>query len=291
MPRVFAFQTAGIMRLTALAMLPAVLASAHLRGAGVFLQILLAVCAALAAEYLCLRLRGLPAGALKDGSAAVAGIVVGVSLPPFAPWFVAVFAAVCAMALAKHCFGGLGNNVFNPAMAGYALAFVSFPAHFEGWISDAQVVQTVFGGADALSSPTPLSAAKIPGGANGSGGGVDFVFPIACAAGGTVLLALRIADWRLTSGFLLAAFAAAFLCGDLETVLHGGLVFAAFFVVTDPATAAANPRGRWLYAAAAGALTVWLRREGAHADSIAFAILIANMLAPLCDKLADAFRR
>ena len=252
----------------AAALLPALAAAAYERGGGALLQVALAACGCIAFEAICLRVRRLPVlPSLGDGSAAVAGMIIGLSLPPLAPFYVAVAAAFFAMTLAKHCYGGLGNNPFNPAMAGYALAFVSFPGDFGGWHA----------AADAVSMPTPLSAARLGAEAAPSA----HWFPLACIGGGAALLLLRIADWRLTAAFLLGAL----ICsgGEWRTLFLGGLMLAAFFVITDPATAAATARGRWLYGFAAGALTALLRERGLHSDGIAFAILFCNMLAPLAD--------
>ena len=271
------WKTAAIMRITALTMTPALAAAVWLYGIGVLLQVAVAVVAAVLAELLCLHLRKQPLSVALDGSAAVAGMIIGAALPPLAPWFVAAFAAVCAMTLAKHCYGGLGNNVFNPAMAGYALAFVSFPRHFDNW------------NVDTIGSPTPLAAARLPDIADNVYS-LSPILPAACALGGLVLLLLRISDWRLSGGFILGAALVAAVYGDVATLLTGGLAFAAFFVITDPATAATSWRGRLLYAFVAGALVVWLRKAGIHTDTIAFAILAANMMAPLCDKVCNARR-
>lgn len=259
-------KTPAIMWTVAAAMSPAVFAAMYERGGGALLQIVVSVCGCVLFEAGCLRMRRLPVlQTVADGSAAVAGVIIGLSLPPFAPYYVAVCAAAFAMILAKHCFGGLGNNPFNPAMAGYALAFISFPGDFGGWH------------ADAVGMPTPLSAARL-------GAEIpppSYLFPLACAGGGAVLLLLRIADWRLPLSFLLGALL--FSGGEWQTLFFGGLMLAAFFVITDPATAATTARGRWLYGFAAGALTILLRERGLHIDGIAFAILFCNMLAPLAD--------
>ncbi|MBE8157784.1 MAG: RnfABCDGE type electron transport complex subunit D, partial [Betaproteobacteria bacterium] len=139
--------THAIMRTVAAALMPAICAAVYERGAGALAQVLVAVCGCIAAEAFCLRLRGKPLNILADGSAAVAGIIIGLSLPPLAPWYVAAAAAGFAMALAKHCYGGLGNNPFNPAMAGYALAFVSFPADFGGWNAESPWTAVFFSAA------------------------------------------------------------------------------------------------------------------------------------------------
>lgn len=261
----------------AAAMLPAGAAAAFAFGGGVLLQVGAAVVAALLAEAGCLVARRQSVAALADGSAVVCGMIVGLSMPPLAPWWVAVFAAVAGVALAKHCYGGLGNNPFNPAMAGYALAFVCFPAEFAAW-------------PDAAASPTPLLGAQLAApAASAAPVFPPWWLPGAAVLGGAALLALRIIDWRLPVAFLLGAAGAALAFGELSPLRHwqfGGLMFAAFFVVTDPVTAAVTPAGRWLCGAAVGALTVWLREHGVHADGVAFAVLLGNMLAPLCDRAA-----
>lgn len=261
-------KTGAIMWTVAAALLPVAGVVAYERGGGALWQIIAAAGGCVFFEAACLRVRRLPIlQTLGDGSAVVAGIIIGLSLPPYAPYYVAIAAAAFAMILAKHCYGGLGNNPFNPAMAGYALAFISFPGDFGGWNA----------AADAVSMPTPLSAARL---------GVEspplsYWFSFACIGGGAALLLLRIADWRLPAAFILGALL--FAGGEWRTLFAGGFMLAAFFVITDPATAAATARGRWLYGFAAGALTALLRERGLHTDGIAFAILFCNMLAPLAD--------
>ena len=104
-------------------------------------------------------------------------------------------------------YRGLGNNVFNPAMAGYALAFVSFPRHFDNW------------NVDTIGSPTPLAAARLPDIADNVYS-LSPILPAACALGGLVLLLLRISDWRLSGGFILGAALVAAVYGDAATLLN-----------------------------------------------------------------------
>ncbi|MGI9305690.1 MAG: RnfABCDGE type electron transport complex subunit D [Gammaproteobacteria bacterium] len=277
-------KTPAIMWTVAAALLPALAAAVVGRGIGALWQAFSAVCACLLFEFICLRWRGLPGKTLADGSAAVAGLILGLALPPLAPWYVAPVAAGFAMALAKHCYGGLGNNPFNPAMAGYALAFLSFPAAFGGW-GAAESWREIFAASDAASMPTPLIAARL---------GMEapppsYLFPAACVLGGAVLLQRRVADWRLPAAFIGGVLAAG--GGDISALFAGGMMLAAFFVITDPATAAETPGGRIVYGFAAGALAVLLRERGQHADGIAFAVLFCNMLAPLADRAAGAVWR
>lgn len=277
-----AVSSTTIMWSVAAATLPAIAAHGALYGGAVWLQLGVLAATALLTEAACLRWRGKPlraaVAAAADGSALVAACVLTVALPPHAPWVVAATAALLALALGKHCYGGLGNNPFNPAMVGYALAFFAFPEHFAAWT------------ADAVTSPTPLAASRVEDVAADAAAAPwrwesRLWLPAAAAcAGGALLLALRFADWRLTLAFLLGAIVVIFAGGgEWRALLHGGMIFAAFFVITDPVTAAASRRGRWLYGFLTGALAMWLRQHGAHTDAIAFAVLIGNMLAPLCD--------
>ena len=267
------------MWITIAAIMPAVATNVYFYGGGVLWQIFIAVVAALVVEALCLYWRRLAVSGDDYGSAILTAVIIGVCLPPFAPWFVAITATTIAITLVKHCYGGLGNNPFNPAMAGYAFVFVCFPAYFNGWLVDGVAWEAIFIGAEATTTPTPLAAERL--GQPLVASWQASAFAAAAAIGGIVLLILRIADWRLVVGFLAAGWAVA---GDWQALLPGGFVFAAFFVITDPVTAATTSAGRWLYASIVGVLAMWLRNHGAHIDGIAFAVLLGNLLAPLLDR-------
>ena len=125
---------AGMMRIVILALLPAILVSAWFYGPGVYFNIIVAIIAALGTEAIALRLRQKPVAAtLSDGSAIVAAMLFAFSLPPLCPWWVTASGMVFAVGLVKHAYGGLGYNLFNPAMAGYVLVLVSFPDLMTGW--------------------------------------------------------------------------------------------------------------------------------------------------------------
>ena len=294
---IFPVKTPAIMWTVCAALSPAAAAAAYERGAGALLQVAIAVVACVLCESLCLLCRRRPVGeTLQDGSAVVAALIVGLSLPPLAPWHVAFAASAFAIVLAKHCYGGLGNNPFNPAMAGYALAFLSFPADFGNWHpADLQsALQHVFlqAKADATSMPTPLLAERL----GVSSAPPSFWFGAACVLGGIPLLLLRAADWRLPASFILGAVLMLQIFGatmqeSYVAMMSGGMLLAAFFVITDPVTAATTRRGRWLYGGLCGALIIYLRQTGIHADSIAFAVLLCNLLAPLTDRLAHRLNK
>lgn len=265
-------------------LLPAA-ASVYLYGSGVIYRLLIACAVALLVEYLISRQRGDKPPSIADGSALTTGLIIGLTVPPLSPWFIPLTAALLAILIGKLAFGGLGNNPFNPAMLGYCLCFLAFPAHFQHWVGwEGSSGWSTLAIADGSSSPTPLLAKRV----GEAPPNLFFeIFAIASAVGGGTLIALKIADWRLPLGFLVGALAIFAVHDEWESLLYGGMVFAMFFVVTDPVTAAVTPRGRLLYSFIVGSLAALLRLNGHHTDGIAFAVLAGNLLATLCDYLAQ----
>ena len=229
-PHVVAPSSVGqVMRTVIYALLPAIALHIWFFGPGLAIQILLAIVAALASEALALRLRGQPiARYLGDFSAVITAILIAMCLPPLSPWWLVVSGTAFAILLAKHLYGGLGSNPFNPAMVGYAVLLVSFPAELTRWtaphiaelqsqsLSLAETLQTIFTGHlpdrlqwDAITSPTPLNALRT-GLAMGhtmeeaidnpvfgvlGGRGWEWI-NVAILAGGVWLMALRIVRWH-----------------------------------------------------------------------------------------------
>ena len=295
-------RTAQIMWLALAALAPGALAAAVAWTPAVLLQAAVGIGSAMAADRAMLALRGDPSGeSAVDGSAALAGAIVGLAVPPLAPVWVAAAAAVFGVCLAKHCYGGLGANVFNPAMVGYAFAYAAFPGEFAAWPDSgaapawSDAMGAVFGGerVDAVAGPTVIERGESVQDMDA----LEFAPPAMYALGGLALCALRIADWRLSMPYLLgiAAAAAVAASGDLGRIavhlLAGGTVMAAFFVVTEPVCAPSRPGNRVVYGLLAGALTVAVREWGSHPDGIAFAVLFANMLAPAMDRIVFALEQ
>jgi len=201
-------------------------------------------------------------------------------------------AAGMAVILAKQLYGGIGKNVFNPAMVGYAAALVAFPAHFADW--------------DALTGATALDVFGFRGGAAvaevwrqpafGIVGARGFeIVNAAALAGGLYLCATRIANWRMPVAVLGALGACAVIGYDngssaslgspLFHWFSGGTMIAAFFIATDPVTAPSSARAQWIFGVAIGVLIYCIRSFGGYPDGIAFAVLLANLAAPALDKM------
>lgn len=135
-------KTSRVMMLVALACVPGILTQVWYFGYGSLIQILLAVTTAIAAEALCLQQRNYPVvKRLKDNSALLTGLLLGISLPPLAPWWIAVIGSLFAIVIAKQVYGGLGQNIFNPAMAGYVVLLVSFPLSMTLWLPPLTLVE------------------------------------------------------------------------------------------------------------------------------------------------------
>jgi electron transport complex protein RnfD len=305
------------------ALLPGLAALAWQFGPGVLIQCLIALAVAEAAEAAVLRLRGRPvAPVLRDYSAALTAVLLAVSLPPLAPWWITAFGTLFAIVVGKQIYGGLGYNPFNPAMVGYAVLLVSFPRHMTAWLPPqelnpahlnfADTWNAIFGrelpaglGFDALTMATPLDTIKTQLGRNlvldeirgasvfsgiaGKGWGwVNFGFLL----GGLWLLKRRLIAWQIPAGMLGALFALsmAFFLIDpgqhptpLFQLFSGATMLGAFFIATDPVSSSTTPRGRLIYGALIGLLVFVIRAWGGYPDGVAFAVLLLNLAAPTID--------
>ncbi|SIN95500.1 electron transport complex protein RnfD [Sulfurivirga caldicuralii] len=261
---------------------------------------------------------------LLDGSAVITVTGLTFCIPPESPWWLIVVGVSFALIFGKHLYGGLGYNPFNPAMLGYAFLLVSFPAEMTQWtlpsavsghtlsIMDSMI--KIFTGhlpqglIDQVTGATPLDHVKTGlhnGGTvhdvlshsqtiwNGIAGHGWIQVNIAFMLGGLYLLWTRTIRWQYPVGFLgtLALLAWIFHTIDpahyappLFHLLSGGTMLAAFFIITDPVTAAATPKGRLIYAMGIGVLVYVIRTWGGYPDGIAFAVLLMNIFVPLIDQ-------
>jgi electron transport complex protein RnfD len=292
-------------------------------GWGVLFNLLLASLTAVAAEALFLRLRGRAVReTLLDGTALLTGLLLGLALPPLAPWWLPVIGAAFAIIVAKQLYGGMGYNPFNPAMVGYVVLIISFPLQMTLWspprgiggelLSFADSVRLMFldtvpAGAswDSLTMATPLDAAKTDFGLNltwseilanpvfGSYGGYGWEWiNLAFLVGGLYLWQRRAIHWQIPVSMLSALFIVSLFFYMADTDAYGSPVFhlfsgatmlGAFFIATDPVSAATTPRGRLYYGAGIGILVYVIRTWGGYPDSVAFAVLLMNMAAPTID--------
>ncbi len=282
-----------------LALVPGITAFVWQFGPDILVRLFAATLTALACEALMLRARGKPVKLfLSDLSAVVTAWLVALALPSIAPLWLIIAATALAIVVAKHLYGGLGQNVFNPAMVAYAIMIVAFPSLMSQWPSTLP---------DAITSATPLDTLRTglraadatvasvmadPGvfGAL-AGRGWEWVAG-GFALGGLWLLQQRVITWHIPVAFLgvLTLFSGAFWLADsshyASPVLHlmaGGSMLGAFFIFTDPVSACTTPRGKLIYAAGAAILVYLIRVFGSYPDGIAFATLLMNICVPLID--------
>ncbi len=314
----------SMMRQVLYALVPAIIAHAWYFGWGIVFQIALAVGFAVAFEAIMLKLRQRPIGPfLGDYSAVVTGVLFALCMPPLAPWWIAATGMLFAVVVAKHLYGGLGFNLFNPAMVGFAAVVIAFPGDLSNWLAPralspglpglGDTLRAIFTGQlpealrwDAISQATPLDALRTGVQDNrlvseirqapifGDFGGLGWEW-IAnwYAIGGLWLLYRRIITWHVPVAVLLTVIAVStpmWLLGPdtnpspPQHIFSGALVIAAFFIATDPVSGASTFRGKLIFGAGVALLTLAIRRFGGFPDGVAFAILIMNMLAPLIDR-------
>ena len=307
----------SVMLRVLLALLPGIAAYVWFFGAAVLVQIALASVTALAAEAVMLKLRGKPLKLfLTDGSALVAAWLIALTFPPIAPWWLTVLGVLAAIVIAKHLYGGLGQNPFNPAMVAFALMIVAYPSLMSQWpavgyTEFAPQLNAIFGPRqlDAITMATPLDALRTAlhtadaratvAGVLGSGatfgniGGKGWEW-IAGGyfLGGLFLIQQRIITWHMPAAFLatllvisggFSFYDPARFAGPSFQLFTGGAMLAAFFIVTDPVSGCTTPRGKLIFAAGIALLTWIIRTFGAYPDGIAFAVLLMNIAAPLID--------
>ena len=304
-----------------IALLPGTIAYSWFFGPGVIINIVLAVMFALVLEAGLLKLRHKPVMPhLTDFSAVVAAWLFALCLPMHSPWWLVLVGIGFTMVAGKHLYGGLGFNPFNPAMVGYVVLLISFPREMTTWylphsisgetLSIGETLAYSFGSADidqwdALSAATPLDQVKTGLGQNlaiseirqspifGEYGGKGWEWIVLWwFIGGLWLLVTRTIRWHIPVALITSVLAMSliFYLGNPETyasplfhLLSGAVVIGAFFIATDPVTAATTNSGRLYYGLLIGALTYVIRVWGGYPDGIAFAVLLANMCVPLID--------
>jgi electron transport complex protein RnfD len=233
---------------------------------------------------------------VKDGSAVITGILLAFTLPPQTPLLMVALGAFVAVFLVKQLFGGLGFNIFNPALTARAVLLASFPVAMTMWA--APVLS--FGGADAVSAASALGmlkeaarsgvAAQMPYGymdllLGNIPGSLGETCKIALLIGAAYLMIRGIINWRVPLTFLATVALLSFIVGrdPLFELLSGGLILGAFFMATDYVTSPTTPIGRLIFGFGAGGITFLIRQFGGFPEGVCYAILFMNCLTPFID--------
>lgn len=315
--------TSGVMQQVLLATVPGAIALTAFFGIGTLINLLLACASGLAFEAAILKLRNRPVlFFLKDYSALVTAVLLGLALPPYCPWWLVVSGMFFSIVVAKQLYGGLGYNPFNPAMVGYVVLLISFPVEMTQWaapmgaLADGQslpsigeALQKVFVGTaiDGYTAATPLDVVKqntsltmqglyqsdaVLNAGKLAGEGWEWV-NLAFLGGGIYLLYKKIFTWHApismlaTLAFLSLVFydngSSASEGSPLLHLFSGATMLGAFFILTDPVSSATSNKGRLIFGAGAGILVFVIRAWGNYPDAVAFAVLLMNFAAPFID--------
>ncbi|MEI6896321.1 MAG: RnfABCDGE type electron transport complex subunit D [Psychromonas sp.] len=294
-----------LMRQVILALLPALLLGLYLFGEEALVLVFASLSAGLVTEWLCQKCQDKPLGSLMDSSAIVTILLLVMSLPPHFPWHLGALGAAIAVIFGKQVYGGLGQNLFNPAMLARVVLLISFPVEMTDWPTPAPVLPPFpglnelidgFTGATTLgtvmetgSSVTDIKLLPLLFGISPGSLGES---PLLLLLGGIWMTWRKVIDWRISVSLLAGCLIPSIIAWVIspETILtplaqfaSGGLLLAAFFIATDPVTSPTTPKGRIWYGLGCGLLIFIIRIFGAFPEGVAFAILLMNAISPLIE--------
>ncbi|MCM1318802.1 MAG: RnfABCDGE type electron transport complex subunit D [Muribaculaceae bacterium] len=279
-----------------IALLPAIAVGIWVFGLSSLTCLLISVGACLLTEWVIATLIMKRPFTLLNGSALITGILLAMNVPASLPWWMVIIGAIVAIGIGKMSFGGLGTNIWNPALVGRVFLLLSFPAAMTTWST---TVGNGVAGADASSGATILGTLKMSGhhidsstidwlavsvgDMNGSWGEVG---SIAILIGLAYLLITRTITWHIPVSMLLSAAILAWVCGanPIVELLTGGMLLGAVFMATDYVTSPMTHKGQIIYGVLIGVITIVIRLWGAYPEGVSFAILLGNSCTPLLNK-------
>lgn len=298
--------TAGIMRDVVIALLPALLAGVWHFGMRALMVTLVCMLASLVTEWLC-GLAIYHRTTVTDGSAAVTGLLLALTLPATVPYWAAAVGSVFAILVIKGMCGGLGKNIFNPALAGRAFMMLLWPSYLVRYAAPGAELSLFGSNVDVVTSATPLHHMQMPALPEASladmflgniGGTIGEVCTLALLLGGAYLIVRGVISARIPVAYLgtVAVLSLVFYKGEsplawmMYSLLGGGVVLGALFMATDYATSPVTPKGQIVYGVGCGILTVIFRYFGLFPEGVTYAILLMNAAAWLMDRYTAPVR-
>jgi electron transport complex protein RnfD len=267
------------------ALIPSGLAGAYFFGAEALAVMAVCTAACVAAEALWQKISGAKV-TVSDLSAALTGLLLSYNLPPSIPLWMAAAGGVFSIIIVKQFFGGLGQNIVNPALAGRAMMLICWPVAMTTW--------TIHG----MSGPTPLGVIKFSGkelpplmdmALGNIGGCIGETSAAAILLGGVYLISRGIISWRIPVIYIAVVAALTPLigrpAGPVAELLSGGLMLGAFFMATDYVTSPMTAPGQAIFAVGCGVITSLIRAFGVYPEGVSYSILIMNLTVPLIDRL------
>lgn len=304
-----------------LALLPALIMAIVNFGFKAVVVVGMSLLGAIMAEFFCQKILTKKKTTVADGSAMVTGILLAFCLPAALPWWVAFLGGFIAISLGKQIYGGLGQNIFNPALVARAILLASWPVYMNTWLKPGTGLGAFEAVTDAVTSATPLAALKETAEAAGSisalneagislagqvmttldvsyqqllfgtgfSGSLGEVSKLALIIGGVYLLIRGHITWHAPIAMMATVFTGALLFSGsfdyaLFHLLTGGLMLGAIFMITDMVTSPMTIKGQALFGLGCGVLTLLIRIKGGYPEGICYAILIMNSVVPLIDK-------
>ena len=280
-----------IMKDVTLALLPAAACSVYFFGIRALIIILITVASCVAFEYLFQRVTK-QLITIRDFSAVVTGILLAMNLPVSVPLWMPIVGSFIAMIVAKHIFGGLGQNFINPALAARAFLLSAYPSAMTSWtvdgVSAATPLDTIKSGEVALETSHYINALV-----GSIGGTLGETSAIAILLGGAYLLYRKVISWRIPVTFIGSVLIFSFIFGRtgfftgttaLYEILLGGVMLGAFFMATDYSSSPITPLGQLYMGIGCGLLTVLIRVYGGYPEGVSYAILIMNCAVPIIDR-------
>ena len=296
--------TKSLMRDVVIALMPAVIASVLFYGWSSLLVLSTSVASCLLVELFITRFLMKKPSTIADCSALVTGILLALNLPVTTPWWVVFIGAVVAIGVAKMTFGGLGQNVFNPALVGRVFLLISFPVQMTNWNTTPGFIADGFTGATALGSVKEY----VNGGGSlmeldnmnycemlfhNIGGSAGEISAIAILLGFAYMLIRGVIKPYITLSILMTVAVFSGICWGIDptrftdplfNLLTGGVLLGAVFMATDYVTSPMSKTGGIIFGIGIGLITMLIRYFGAYPEGVSFAILIMNSVVPLLNK-------
>lgn len=294
------FTTRGAMWRVVFALMPAMLCAVFYFGLGAVIVLSVSVIGCVVTEYVITRFMLGRTPDIADGSAVLTGVLLAFNLPSNLPVWIVLIGAVVSIGIGKMSFGGLGCNIFNPAIVGRVFLLLSFPAQMTSWPLPL-VNRLAY--TDAVTGATILSRLKMGEISTEAvdlfnqaiglvGGSLGEVSAIALLIGAVYLLGSRVITWHIPVSILGTAVLMSLLFGFNPWVelLSGGLILGAFFMATDYVTSPMTVRGKLFYGVCIGAIAMIIRHWGSYPEGVSFAILIMNGMTPLINRMMRPHR-
>ncbi len=286
-----------IMWTVVISLVPAVIAGTYFFGPRVPMLVLISVATAVATEAIIQRLMHKEV-TVSDGSAVITGMLLAMIISPNAPFWMPIIGSFCAISISKCIFGGLGHNIFNPALVGRAILLASFPVAMTKWkFLDSVTAATPLAMIKDMAKEGSLDLTKIPSVwdmfIGRTGGSVGETCALALLIGAAILLARRVISWHIPVGYIgtvavIVGLSQLFGGQNFAMIpihiLSGGLILGAFFMATDMVTSPLTKKGGVVFGIGAGVITCLIRLLGGYPEGVCYSILLMNAVTPLIDR-------